>query len=141
MKRKDGIIAMIGALVLGTGLVLVKIMGDATGVMEALPYVLVGIGSGVFGHGASGLIAGKAIAKDAKLQKQLEIESKDERNITIANKAKAKAYDFMTMVFGVLMLSFALMNVNMTEILLLVAAYLLVHGYGMYYRFKYEKEM
>ena len=141
MKKKDGFIAIIGVLVLGIGLVLVKTMVADTGVMAALPYVLVGIGSGVFGHGASGLIAGRAIAKDAELQKQIEIESKDERNIAIANKAKAKAYDFMTMVFGMLMISFALMNVNIAQTLLLVAAYLLVHGYGIYYRMRYEKEM
>ena len=56
-------------------------------------------------------------------------------------RAKAKAYDMMTFVLGALMLSFALMGVELTAVLLLVFAYLFVHSYAVYYRFKYDKEM
>ena len=70
----------------------------------------------------------------------MEIEKKDERNIAIANQAKAKAYDAMVPVFGVLMIVFALMNVAMTPILLLVATYLLVVGVNVFYLNKYQKE-
>ena len=88
----------------------------------------------------SGIISKKAIAKDVKLQQQLEIEKNDERNIAIANMSKAKAFDLMTFVFGCLMLSFALLNIDLVAILLLVFAYLFVHIYGIYYRIKFEKE-
>jgi hypothetical protein len=71
----------------------------------------------------------------------MEIERKDERNVSISNRAKAKAYDLMIYVFGALLLSFALIGVDMVEILLLVFAYLFVAGYGVFYRIKYDKEM
>ena len=58
--------------------------------------------------------------------------------MTIANRAKGKAYDMMTFVYGALMVSFALMGVDMIAVLLLVFAYLLVHGFALYYRFRYE---
>lgn len=57
------------------------------------------------------------------LQKQLEIEQKDERNIAISNSAKGKAFDIMLFVYGALMLSFALMQVDLAAILLFVFCY------------------
>lgn len=78
---------------------------------------------------------------DPLLEKQYQIDVQDERNVTIANRSKAKAYDMMIYVFGALMLAFALMQVDLNVILLLVAAYLFVLGYGVYFRFKYDKEM
>ncbi len=39
------------------------------------------------------------------------------------------------------MVSFALMGVDIVPILLLVFAYLFVHGCAIYYRLKYDKEM
>lgn len=47
----------------------------------------------------------------------------------------------MTYVFGALMLSFALMAVDMIAVLLLVFAYLFVQGAAIYYHSKLEKEM
>lgn len=47
----------------------------------------------------------------------------------------------MVFVFSALLLVFALMGVEMTALLLLVAAYLLVQGYAVYCRVKLEKEM
>ena len=87
------------------------------------------------------VISERAIRNDPDLQKRMNIEKNDERNIMIANKAKSKAFDMMTYVFGALMVSFALMDVNMTALLLLVFAYLFVHGFGIYYRIKFDKEM
>ncbi len=71
----------------------------------------------------------------------MEINENDERNIAIANRAKAKAYDMMVFVFGALMLSYALMDTDMVASLMLVFAYLFVIGYGIFYRVKYDKEM
>jgi hypothetical protein len=47
----------------------------------------------------------------------------------------------MIFVFGALMITYALMGIDMVEVLLLVFAYLFVIGYGIYYRFKFGKEM
>ncbi|HQE70757.1 MAG TPA: hypothetical protein PK071_06530, partial [Atopobiaceae bacterium] len=55
-------------------------------------------------------------------------------------RAKGKAFDMMTFVFGALMLSFALMGVDMIAVLLLVFSYLFVHGSALYYRFKFERK-
>ena len=87
------------------------------------------------------IISRKAIQTDPKLEKQIEIQKNDERNITISQRAKAKAYDLMTFVYGALMLTFALMGVDMITVLLLVFAYLFVQGYAAYFRCKYDKEM
>ncbi|MFF2889282.1 DUF6442 family protein [Paenibacillus sp. NPDC057967] len=73
--------------------------------------------------------------------KQLEIEKKDERNMAIVNRAKAKAYDMMVFVFGALITAWALMDLDLTMVLLLVCAYLFILGYGTDYRFKRFKEM
>ena len=73
--------------------------------------------------------------------RQLEIVQKDERNIAIASRAKGKAYDMMTYAFGALIVSFAVMRVQMAAVWMLVLVYLFVHGYALYWRCRYEKEM
>lgn len=74
-------------------------------------------------------------------KKRLEIEQRDERNIAVSARAKSSAWDVMTFVFGALMVSFALMNVGLVPIAMLVAAYLFVECTAIYYRSRYEKEM
>jgi hypothetical protein len=135
------ILTALGLILLGTGLYLIKHITDPQGVMTALPYVFVGIGCGIFGQGMGNLISGKVLKGHPDIEKQIEIERKDERNISISNRSKAKAYDLMIFVFGALMLSFALMDVGLVPLLLLVGAYLFVIGYGVFYRVKYDKEM
>ena len=71
----------------------------------------------------------------------MEIDQKDERNIAISNRAKAKAYDIMLYIFGAVMVSFVLAGVEVVAILLLVAAYLLIIGVFIFYLSKYGKEM
>lgn len=132
---------LLGLLLLAMGLFLIKTSIEAQGAMRALPYVCIGIGCGLFGHGMGNVISQRAIQSDPQLKKKLEIEKNDERNMAIANKAKGKAFDMMTFVFGALMVSFALMEVDMVAVLLLVFTYLFVHGSALYYRFQFDKEM
>ena len=87
------------------------------------------------------VISRKAVAKYPDIQKQKAIEENDDRNVTIGNRVKAKAFDVMTFVIGALMLNFALMNIDLAALLLLVSAYLFIQGCGIHYRCKYEKEM
>lgn len=143
MKSKIAKYATIflGLLLLAGGLYLVKTTETSQGILATLPYVCIGIGCGLFGHGMGNVISERAIQNDPDLQKRMDIEKNDERNIMIANKAKGKAFDRMTYIFGALMVSFALMDVDMTAVLLLVFAYLLVHGFSIYYRMKFDKEM
>ena len=89
-----------------------------------------------------GELLSRSVAKrNPALQKQIEIEQRDERNAAISNRAKARAYDMMIYVFGALMISFSLMGVELRAILLLAFAYLFVVGWGVYYRCRFEKEM
>jgi hypothetical protein len=135
------IVVLIGLLILWIGLWLVKVVIEPEGIMKALPYVLVGIGCGVFGKGMGEIVSIKSMKNHPEIKKQMEIDKQDERNIAIGNRAKAKAYDMMVFIFGALMLAFALMGIDMIVIILLVCAYLFVIAYGFYYRSKYDKEM
>ena len=143
MKKRqyNYVYVFIGLMLLGVGLYLAKAIAAPQGIMRALPFVMIGLGCGIFGQGMGGLVTTKTLQNHPELQKQQEIEQKDERNIEIASRAKSKAYDMMIFVFGALMVSFALMGVDLVAVLLLVFAYLVVVGYGIYARIKLEKEM
>lgn len=135
------ITTIIGLLLLGIGLYLVKTVIEPQGIMKALPYICVGLGCGTFGHGMGEIVSSRAIKNYPDIKKQMEIDKQDERNIAIGNRAKAKAYDMMIFVFGALMITFALMNIDLIAVLLLAFVYLFVLGYCSYYRVKYDKEM
>ncbi|WP_018592411.1 hypothetical protein [Terrisporobacter glycolicus] len=143
MKKSlvDYSFTILGILLLGLGLFLIKSISNPQGIMQTLPYICVGLGCGVFGHGMGNILGERAMKNNPEIKKQLEIEQNDERNIAIGNAAKAKAYEMMIYVFGALILSLALMGVDMAIILLLVFSYLFVVFYGIFYRFKYDKEM
>ena len=109
--------------------------------MAALPYVLIGLGCGAFGHGVGALSNAAVFRRHPDIAREKAIEEKDERNVAILNRAKAKALDRMFYVFGALMVSLALMGADIGVVLLLVAAYLFVAGCMVYYMCKYQKEM
>ena len=143
MKKRVGnyVAVAIGLVLLIAGLAILKAATDPEGVLRVLPYICIGLGCGIFGHGMGNAISRKVQKNSPDIARQMEIEKNDERNVMIASRAKAKAFDLMTFVFGALMLSFALMEVDLAAVVLLVAAYLFVVGYSIYCRFKFEKEM
>ena len=143
MKKQISSFVMIvaGLLLLAAGLFMIKAIGDPQGIMRALPYVCVGLGCGIFGHGLGDVISRRSMKNSPNVAKQLDIEKNDERNIAVGNRAKAKAYDMMLSVFGALIVALALMGIDMVVVLLFVFAYLFVAGCGVYYRCKYDKEM
>ena len=132
---------VLGVLLIAAGLILIKTVKEPEGLLRVLPFVFLGIGCGVFGSGVGALVSSRVLKDEPQLQKQMEIEQKDERNIAIANRAKAKAFDAMLYLFGALMITFALMTVELPAILLLVGAYLVVDGIFIYYLSKFHKEM
>lgn len=135
----SGIIAGIGLLSLVSGLIWLKLIPDSAA--SVYPYLCIGLGCGVFGHGAGELISRRVTRKYPEVQKQMEIDKNDERNIAISNQAKARAYDVMVYVFGAIMIAFAFMNCNIEMILLLVLGYLVVIGSFLFYHNRYQKEM
>lgn len=140
-KKLSALLTILGLLLIAAGLILVKTTADPQGILRTLPYISIGLGCGIFGHGMGDIISRKATKNNPAFAKQIEIEKNDERNVAIGNRAKAKSYDMMVFVYGALMLAFTLMGADFTVIILFVAAYLFVIGYGVYYRCKYDKEM
>ena len=138
---KNYMVTALGIVLMAAGLFFLKTTDGSQGFLRALPYVCIGIGSGALGHGIGELFNERTLRKNPALRRQDEINKKDERNIAISDRAKAKAYNLMVFVFRELMLAFVLMGVEMLPVLLLVAAYLYVEGYAIYCRCKYEKEM
>ena len=131
----------LGALMAGAGIWMARGFAQAQGLMAALPYVLIGLGCGAFGYGAGAAANAMVARRYPDVARDKEIEEKDERNVAIANRAKARALDSMYYVFGALMVALALMGTDMKVILLLVAAYLFVAGSMVYYLCRYQKEM
>ena len=140
-KAFDYIVAISGLLLLGVGLALLKLIVNPQGVMLTLPYICIGVGCGMFGHGLGNVVSNRVAKNNPELKKQIEIDKNDERNVAVSNQAKAKAYDMMLYIFGALMIAFALMGVGVAAVLMLVFAYLLVVGFFIYYLNKYNNEM
>lgn len=92
MKTKitEYAVTIIGLLLLAAGLCLLKMNGDPQGIMLALPCVCIGIGCGLFGKGMGNIISERAIRSNPEIQKELEIEKNDERNIAIARGIKGQ---------------------------------------------------
>ena len=140
-KIRDSLIIVLGIVLLATGIVFLKVVDEPQGIMQVLSYIGIGFGCGLFGGGIGDLVGHIALEKNPQAKKMQEIEEKDERNQMIGCRAKAKAFDMMMYVFGILMIAFAMIGMEVAPVLMLVCAYLFVIGYGIYYRFKFEKEM
>jgi FtsH-binding integral membrane protein len=134
-------LTVVGVVLLIVSLYFIKTIEDPQGMLRALLFICFGLGCAIFGHGLSELIGRLLLKNHPAAAKQLEIEKKDERNLAIANGAKAKAYDMMIFVFGALILAVSLMGIDLIVVLLLVFTYLFILGYCTYYRLKYYKEM
>ena len=143
MKKQwiNGILIVLGVFAAACGIYLLNVAANPAGMMKALPYVCIGVGCGMFGHGAGAYFGQKTYQKNPELKKQIEIEQRDERNITIANMAKAKAYNAALWVISALLLCFVLIGVDTVPVLLLAAAELFLVGYNIYYMVKYQKQL
>lgn len=139
-KIKSYLITIIGVVLFMTGLYLIKTVFNPQGVMLALPYLCIGVGCGMFGHGLGDILNRIALKKNPDLAKQKEINEKDERNIMIGNMAKARGYNMMTYVFAALLVAYALMGVSFSIIIPFVIAYLFVHFYAIFQHNKIDKE-
>ena len=142
MKKSAVYALTVGGLILiAAGFILLKATDISESAMAAVPYICIGLGCGSFGHGAGELISRGTLRNHPEEARKIEIETNDERNMAIANRAKGKAYDAMLFIFGVLMISLSLMDIPMYVILMIVFAYLCVAGIFVYWQRKYGKEM
>ena len=133
-RRRQGWMLFLAGLLLlaGAWLLLRLLPGLDTTPWRAVPFLCLGVGCGLFGGGTGELLAVQAMKKHPELQKQNEIAERDERNVAIGNAAKAKGYNVMT---------FALMEADLALTLVMVAVYLFIQFYSLWWRFKLEKEM
>lgn len=134
-------LSVIGFVIFGVGLALIKLSPETDGILKILPYLFVGVGAVIFGSNLGRAIENKVMLKNPQAAKQIEIEQKDERNQAIGNKAKARSYDLMMYAYAAILPAFAIMQVDIYVILILVAVYLFVLSTTAYFFSKYHKEM
>lgn len=134
-------LSVMGFIIFAVGMALIKLSLEASGILKVLPYICIGVGSGIFGSNLGTAIKNRTLLKNPQAAKQVEIQQKDERNQAISNKAKARTYDLIVFVYGTILLAFALMQVDMYVILTLVGMYLFLIFTNIYYLTKYHKEM
>ncbi len=141
MKNKKNLFCVLGGLILWlSGFWLVRRSGISWETLRVLPYLMIGIGCGLFGYGVGEMVNRRVLDSNPTLAKEQEIAQNDERNVALANRAKAKAYDLMTYMMAALLLTFALMGVAMEVVVVLVLAYLAIEFYALYWRQRLEKE-
>lgn len=141
-KRNAWLVLLLGLALLAAGFLLHRMLPEPRDApLRALPYLCLGVGCGLFGHGAGELLAKRALKNDPELVRRQAIEAKDERNRAISSAAKARGYDLMTFAFGALMLFSVLMGADLLVVLAMVAVYLFIQFYALWWRFRLEKEM
>lgn len=103
--------------------------------------ILLGTGAGVIGASIAKLYSIKLEKKNPDMIKANEIELKDERNILILQKAKAKSADitqWLIMLFAYLEI---LVNAPLWIIIITIGIFVLYNIIQVYYINKFNKEM
>ncbi len=62
-----------------------------------------------------------------------------EKNMFYSIKAKGNAFHLMTIVFGILLFVFSLMEVDYEVFVLLLLGYIIIHGYAFYLQYKQKR--
>jgi len=135
------ITCVFGAVLIIAGIMLAIFYTAPQGEMQALPFVLVGVGFGISGGGLSFVLSARIMKKDPKIAKQIQVEENDERNITIEHKARAKTDAFVSMLLWALIIFLAVMQVQLAVILVFLGAAFLRMIVLFYWLNKYRKEM
>lgn len=146
MKKNKNVIRDWVLTFLGMGLVVVGFLIHKNSVSTdkmiiTIPYIFIGVGCGIFGHFMGNIIKYFSTKNHEELEKQIHIDKNDERNILIAEKSKAKAYDLMVYLFVAMLITFSLMGVDKLAIIIIVVIYLSIQIYALYWRSKYENKM
>ena len=128
-------------------LILVSLLAIALGALiqseaqKALSGILFGAGAGLFGFSVAKVVTLWIESSNPAYKRKVDIEANDERNQTINNIARGKAFNALSPIFGSLILVFVLMDVQLLPILLLIGAYLAVYVVYFYQLNKLGKEM
>lgn len=127
-QTKGILLLMLSFAMLGAGLyfALSAVGREPSGMMIALPFVLIGFGSGLIGASISLIVRNNAAMKNPDYQTRQRIEQNDERNIIVYNAAKAKSFNIAVYLYAAVLIAFTLMRVSAAAILILVAAYVVM---------------
>ena len=138
---KEWFLTFVGIGLVVVGFLLHKYSLSTDKMIVTIPYIFIGVGCGIFGHFMDNLIKYFSTKNHKELERQIQIDKNDERNILIAEKSKAKAYDLMIYLFASLLIIFSLMGVDKLAIIMIVAIYLSIQIYALYWRSKFESKM
>ena len=139
-KRKNLVLIIVGAILFLGGLALLKFMASS-GIVRIIICIITGSGCMVFGHAMGDLLSQKALDGSPELAEKVAIEQSDERNLALADRSKAQAFDLMTYVFSALFFCFIFMDVELAVFVLLAVAYVFVTLSAVYFRSRLEKKM
>ena len=138
---KNILLSFLGVVLVALGLYIYQKTVGMGKTVVAIPYIFIAIGCGILGHFTGNLIQYYSTKNNEELKRQIEIEKNDERNVLIAEKSKAKAYDLMIYLFAAMLIIFSLMGADKLQILVLVAIYLSLQIYALYWKSKFESRM
>lgn len=109
--------------------------------LKSISGVFIGIGAGLFGVSIVNLYMKKLEENNPDIKKQNQIDLKDERNITIQNRAKAKAGDITQwLIMGIAYITI-LIEAQLWVTLVVVGVFLMYNFLGLYFTNKYQQEM
>ena len=103
--------------------------------------ILLGTGAGVIGASIAKLYTINLEKKNPDIRKENEIELKDERNILIRQRAKAKSADIIQWLIMVIAYLTILVNAPLWITLLTVGIFVLYNIIQIYYINKFNNEM
>ena len=138
---KNILLSFLGVVLVALGLYIYQKTLGMDKTVVVIPYIFIAIGCGILGHFTGNLIQYYSTKNNEELKRQIEIEKNDERNVLIAEKSKAKAYDLMIYLFAAMLIIFSLMGADKLQILVLVAIYLSLQIYALYWKCKFESRM
>ena len=120
---------------------IIMIIGSLFVELNSLSGLLLGTGAGVIGASITRLYFIRLEKKNPDVMKQNEIELKDERNILIRQKAKAKSADIIQWLIMLIAYLTILVNAPLWITLLTVGIFVLYNIIQIYYINKFNKEM
>lgn len=135
--RRSYIQIIIGAVILIALTIYLQLPNPSQGLVG----VLLGVGVSFAISGVLSAIILRIESKSPARMKQSVIERKDERNISLRNRAKAKASDISCWFFMVIVYLNILIDGPLWLTLVIVGAFLLHYLLVMFYLGKYSKEM
>lgn len=124
-----------GGLLIASGLFL---LDDRT---KNIAGLCIGVGSSITAINLINLVFYRYYKKHPELEKQGEIDARDERNISINRKAKSKAFDLTIKLLAAVPFLLILLDQPLWMILSVIGFYLLAYGIQFYYIIRYSNEM